>query len=47
VWLFLLLSLYRDLLKGGHSLIVGFLFLDVLVVVLTGLALALVSVVSV
>ena len=38
VWVFLLLSLYRDLLGGGHFLIVGFRFLNVLVVVLTGLA---------
>jgi len=38
VWLFLLLSLYRDLLEGGHSLIVGCWFLIVLVVVLMGLA---------
>jgi len=35
VWLFLLLSLYRDLLEGGHSLIVRF---RVRVVVLMGLA---------
>jgi len=38
VLLFLLVSLYRDLLEGGHSLIVDFRFLIVLVVVLMGLA---------
>jgi len=37
MWVFPLLSLYRDFLEGGHFLILGFWFLIVLVVIPMGL----------